>query len=204
MNFSSFRYILTFLLPLACMVITDSSTCHDHILQIKAPKSLSKLPGLYCYYKGLEYDLSGKWALINDEKPITALSIVITDTIEIPQHQGNCITYLMRGENECSWYDLTQTEDGSWNIEKKDLTDVPQRLPKQTLILFIDPRLVETITQPATTSFAEDTETPETITRLPLIVFKKNLTTEDFKEASDFAILAAVNLKSVHQPASQP
>lgn len=203
MNFSPIRIFLASIFLALCIVTSGYIESHDYILRIKMPHHIAQAKGLYGYYKGLEYDLSSKWALLHDEEPITALSVVITDDIEIPQHQGNTITYLMRGDSDCSWYDLTQTAEGSWLIEKRNLEDVPKRLPKQTLIIFINPDLVETIMQPVQTTALDDSEI-ETITRLPIIAFKKNITSDDFKTARDYALLAAVNLKSVHQPAPQP
>ncbi len=191
-------FLKNFIILCVCSTSFYAQSFYEHILRVKLPKHLEQGKGLYAFYKGTYYQVNPK-AFISDDETITSFSLIITTDIVIPQHQKNNPTHLQRGKGPCTWYDITKT-DATWLITERALTDVPKRLPKNTIILYINPDLITHLAPQKEHTILHENQ--HALTTLPVILFKSSLTQEELNTELDYAALAALDLKVIHRPAA--
>lgn len=170
------------------------------ILSLQLPNTIKKYEGLKAYYKGYQIDLSEQWALLPEcETPLTfSLLCIEPDDIDIKSH-GNNIRYLKRKDHaEFLWYDLTLTMNPdeehayTWQIEKRDSSEIPARIPEHTIIMLGNPNFIESVqAEPALPSALN--------IALPKIIYKNEINPEKFHESLTCTTLAALNLDAIHK-----
>lgn len=172
----------------------------SYILRMSYPATLSNLKGTMCYYKGTAYDLTEGWCCIKENHDVITFSLVIAEEVDW-KSDGNNIRYFARKANKpCLWYDITLklTAEGSycWNIEARQLHEIPLRLPENTIFVQLSPDLIEKVSY-------EDQESPifskGCARYLPIIKLKKEITPELFQQKSKYLLMASFDVKTVHR-----
>ncbi len=189
------RYTITTQLPKTCLGIGKQGDI--------------SLPGLKAYYKGYKIDLSKGSAVLPEADQKNFFSLVITPDIELVcSKNDNSISYLNRSATApISWYDLSlvpiinDTNNKKllepayyWNIEKRELKDIPNRLPDESIIILINPKLIHALQSLETTQSGS--------TMLPALVFNPEATAKEVEDAVTYAVLSSIDLDTVHTSAN--
>lgn len=186
-----------------------SAASRFYSLKIRIPSHLTSIANDYlsAYYKGFALDLDDGWAQLPECDQPCSFSLLITEDVDF-KTSGNTVRCLKRiNGQDFLWYDITlsfsQTQNGiskhetdkksySWKIEERGQEDVPVRLPEHTIVLLADPNHID--------SLHSETLPGDTDITLPVIVFKKDLDEETFKDSLIAIRLgAAMNLDAIHR-----
>lgn len=216
------RLFLLFLVSIVAVNIEARSTLLDHVnfsnsqhitilgsVRCAFPESLLGLPVLY---KGGEYDLNrkGDFELYENQKP-SSIFVIFTEYLEIPDE--NNIAHLKTSPNHpYLYYKLTKTikevvdtnrldliknramieVTETWDIEKLDATEKMLEIPDNTVIIFLDPDLVdhleEVVWSAATTGL-----------RLPTVVLKDNVKEQVLADLAVRMKLAFLDFRFMHK-----
>lgn len=170
------------------------------------------------FYKGQPLEFKESCVVIREQQDCCAFTLVVTPEVRF-KAEGNNVYYLERlGHKPFSWYDLTLRVDAKsaktgaqykWLIEKRKPQDVPLRLPEHTIVLYLDPELVDKLD---TGHNLEQDEIAATIVRglgavtvidLPAVVLKKDVKQEELHKAQAHSLLASLDLRPIHQEVAQ-
>ena len=196
---------------LLCMFCSQAFTSpRFYSLKVRIPSHLTTIANDYlsAYYKGFALDLDDGWSQLPECGQPCTFSLLITEDIDFKTN-GNTIRYLKRIDGQpFLWYDLTLSicpskdstsnstpsatdkKSYSWKIEERE--DVPDRIPEHTIVLLADPEHID--------SLQSETLPGETDITLPVIVFKKELDEDTFKDSLIAIRLgAALNLDAIHR-----
>lgn len=204
MNKSSFIYRCAVICAMLISNIWSSQdVAYSYIARIQLPPRV-KSNQIKAYYKGTLLKFDDSWCLIPEDQKSLTFSLIITPAEIEPVSEGNTTRYLKRNSSApCAWYDLTLEIDPHhkngyhWLIEKKNLTDVPTRLPEHSILLYTDPEHIEKVEHIETkkpAGFALKTM----IINLPTVVFKETIDHVAFEEAAVTALLASLDLDTIH------
>ncbi|HAU30273.1 TPA: hypothetical protein DCW54_01425 [Candidatus Dependentiae bacterium] len=178
-------------------------------VQLSNNKELS-LPGLKAYYKGFKIDLCKGLAMLPEITQQSYFSFVITPEIELCCAQrDNSVKYLKRAPNTpVTWFDVTLRLKNSdelnkknpephyvWEVERRSLDEIPERIPEQAIIVLIDPKLISTLQ-------TTEQDAAGTIF-LPSLVFAQDISATELETALTFAAISSIDLDTVHTPASE-
>lgn len=175
---------------------------YSYVLRLQLPPAING-NHLKAYYKGSCLELDS-WCLLPEDQRCLTFSLIITPAEIEPVCEGNTTRYLRRNPKAaCAWYDLTLEIDPhhksgyTWNIEKKDLSKVPSRLPEHSILIYTNPEYIDSIKQMETerpAGFSSDTM----VINFPTIIFKKTIDKEVFEETAVTALLASLDLDTIH------
>lgn len=182
-------FVLVLFFPL---LLVQSVTARSYIVSIQKLQSVAT--GLRGYYKGEEIDFSDNWARLPENDSPAVFSLVITAEIET-KFRGNNVHYFKLKENvPFSWFDLTlslsskkssNNSSYSWKIEKRQKSEVPQRLPDNTLLIIAPSKYVKELIE------EKSLQKDENYIRLPVVIFEAP---ENKKAVEEFQINAAMGL----------
>lgn len=173
-----------------------------YLLRLQFPLSITETPGLAGSYKGHPLDLKEHWCLLPENNEVFTFSLIITPEVSF-KAQGNNVRYLKLIEHvPCLWYDLTlyyETEPSTgrmlprWEIRQRTSSEMPSRIPDKAIVIYMNPQLVEGVVAP---EVDENNENNHVVT-IPMVVFKKNITADDFAEAGVYPLLASLDIKPI-------
>lgn len=207
-------YISLILLSIALGSLTTATTTqteqsNSYILTLQVPSYITDTAGIKGYYKGYQIDLTEQWALLPEcGNPLT-FSLLLTDNVSI-KGKGNTIRYLERmDELPFKWYDLTLKFENiatgttySWNVEERDRTNAPSRIPDTTIIILINPDFISSLSA----SEAQTMVNSSSNICMPTILFKEDIAPAEFKDSLVQTIMGTLNLDAIHtkdRPACQ-
>jgi len=183
----------------------------SYIFRIKHPDSIKKQPNLRAYYKGYKYDI-GNMGIISHQSDANSLFLVITDQVK-HKCENDKIQYLERIENNpCRAFFLrpkplsTKPGNYEWDIIEEDLKNIPLRLPEDALVILLNAALVETL-KDNPNEFLEEfkknlvydpSKAKRTITYLPELIIKKDVTQSQIDLAAAHAFLCGIDLDAIH------
>lgn len=190
-------------LPSAPLPDTSKVKSYSYIARIQLPPSI-KGNQIKAYYKGTLLKFEDSWCLVPEDQKCLTFSLIVTPAEIEPVCEGNTTRYLKRNlRADCAWYDLTLEIDPHhksgylWHIEKKNLADVPTRLPEHSILLYTNPDYIEAVQQMETekpAGFSAETM----VINFPTIIFKRTIDKEAFEETAVTALLASLDLDTIH------
>lgn len=197
-------------------ILPSNNVQHFYSVNLKLPAFLNEHAHIPAYYKGHRLNLSEGWARLPECGQPCMFSLLITEDIEFTS-KGNTVSYLKRiPEQEYSWYDITltlckkqqdpislevndnkkaeipQEQSYTWDIEKRNHDETPERIPEHTIVLLTNPNYIESLkAEPSVPGSIDIT--------LPTIIFKKDINKKEFEEtALSILVGAALNLNAIH------
>lgn len=165
------------------------------------------------YFAGSELDIKGLCVLppcgYREE-----FSLVITPGVTFKTRGNkNVVSYLKRHKDApCLWYDITlvrlESEEAAesgdsdvapkevytWRIRQRNLDEVPLLLPEHTVLLVMDPALLQSIENKTTELYG-----PNKVIYLPKLILKKDICREAFEDAQLRAVLGSIDIDSIHE-----
>lgn len=182
-----------------------------YILKIRLPPAITNTSNVIGYYHGKELRLNAGCIPIPEKQERLAFSVIITPEVEHKAIKNN-IWYLKRLPTlPCRWFDLTlsfeQGENGKlvyrWAIEEQNIDKVSLRLPDHTILIQTDPKLIDKLENPTegndSRKLCSGINTQSTIIYFPTIVFKKNISKQEFEDALVYPSLAALDTRAIHE-----
>jgi hypothetical protein len=187
------------------------SPSYSYIVKIKLPPTITDAAAnIHAYYRGQEFKFDTGCIMLSKKHERLAFSIIITPELEYKAIKNN-IRYLKRVDGlPCRWFDLTLSfaphHNYVWHIEERPLDDVPLRIPDHAIVIQTNPALIDALDEQPR---HEDEEkiiknVHAKVIHFPTIIFKKDLQKKEFEEASIHSLLAACDIRAIHQAAEDP
>jgi hypothetical protein len=178
-------------------IIPQDYNCY--ILRVQFPVSLKKVPTVCGYYKGYNLEFNTDFCIIQEAHPCDKFMIAITEQVQRKFDNKN-LQYLERlPSTKCRLFYLTRTYDATapWTIEEEREKNIPSKLPGSTIVLFLDPEHVDTLSCDQdnfkTTSIMKDP-----VVTLPYVIIKPSVSSSALEKASIATLLASVDSRNIH------
>ena len=166
---------------------------------IKHPKNAAMLPRFRVIFNGQETmsNQEGFFTFPSDVN-LSKYSILLCKQINQNFDKNNTLRYISVPANQPYRYFVFSKSiwEEQWEQQEKRLPAQSRKIPSYTIIVFIDPTLVEKLDE-WNVSF------PSNINKLPLIVLKSSTTPATLNTASADSILKSLDTTVFHQPIKQ-
>ena len=209
------KKILTFCMMLFIIAYGKETINHtipqySYILKIKLPAAIQATSSIAAYYQGHELKFDTGCIMLPEKQERLAFSIIITPEVEHKAIKNN-IWYLKRiASLPCRWFDLTLTFETSepnklmyqWHIQETDINEMPLRIPDHAILIQTDPKLIDTIEaigENNQKTISCDTRSNLGTIYFPTIIFKKELTKDEFEHALIYPSLAIMDTRAIHE-----
>lgn len=172
----------------------------SYILRIQFPSSLKKAPALCAYYKGYNLEFDTDFCIIQEARSCDRFTIAITEQVH-RKGDATQIQYLerLRGK-KCRLFYLTRTPEPDttpWTIEEEKEENIPLKLPRNALVLFLDPSHVEGL-QCNKESFKTTSIVTDPVVSLPYVTIKSTISAKELENTSINTLLASLDSRDIH------
>jgi len=180
---------------------SNTNETHTYVIRVKFPSSIVTIPPLCGYYKGEKLVFTDNQAVFTDTDSCSCFPLVITSELS-HKSDGGTILYLERKNSlACRLFYISRTtqeysEKNQWTVEEEPISELPLRLPENSIILLMNPDHILSLQSARISS--KKTTFSDKVVQLPSVIIKKNISEEELKAASDNAILASMDINAIH------
>ncbi len=171
----------------------------SYILRVQFPVSLKKTPPVCAYYKGYNLEFNTDFCIIQETRSCDRFTIAITEQVH-REFDSTQVQYLERLRNKkCRLFYLTRSSDQTapWTIEEEEEKNIPLKLPRNAVVLFLDPSHVEGL-QCDKENFKATGIITDPVVSLPYVTIKASISAQELEKTSVSTLLASLDSRGIH------